>query len=62
MKKLSFQRPVNESASFIVVFDAASRSIALRRLAATELDFGSTIAPAVVDQWLANPGIVRKMP
>jgi hypothetical protein len=57
-----FQRPVYETATFIVIFDAPSRSIAMRRLGATDFDFASGISSAVVDQWLASPGTVRPMP
>jgi hypothetical protein len=57
-----FQRPVEETATFIVIFDAPSRSIALRRLAATDFDFAQTIPSAVVSQWLANAGTSRSLP
>jgi hypothetical protein len=57
-----FQRPVYETATFVVVFDAPSRSIALRRLAATDFDFAASVAPALVAQWLANTGTARAMP
>jgi len=57
-----FQRPVYQTATFIVIFDAPSRSIGLRRVGATEFDFATTISSAVVDQWLANNGTSRKLP
>jgi hypothetical protein len=57
-----FQRPVYETATFIVIFDAPSRSIALRRLGATEFDFAATIPSSVVTQWLADAGTSRAMP
>ena len=57
-----FQRPVYETATFIVIFDAASSSIAMRRLGATDFDFASSIPSATVAQWLANPGTSRAMP
>jgi hypothetical protein len=57
-----FQRPVYETATFIVIFDAPSRSIAMRRLGATEFDFASAIPSTLVSQWLANQGTVRPMP
>jgi hypothetical protein len=57
-----FQRPVYETATFIVIFDAPSRSIAMRRLGATEFDFASAIPSTLVNQWLANQGTVRPMP
>jgi hypothetical protein len=57
-----FQRPVYETATFIVLFDAPSRSIALRRLGATDFDFAATIPSSVVTQWLADAGTSRAMP
>ena len=57
-----FQRPEYETATFVVVFDAASRSIALRRLGATDFTFGAAIASSVVTQWLADSGTTRAMP
>jgi hypothetical protein len=57
-----FQRPVYETATFVVIFDAPSRSIALRRLGAADFDFATTIPSAVVSQWLANVGTSRAMP
>ena len=57
-----FQRPVEETATFVVIFDAPSRSIGLRRFGATDFDFGSTIPPAVVARWLASAGTSRKVP
>jgi hypothetical protein len=57
-----FQRPVYVTATMVVIFDAASRSIAERRLAATDFDFGSTIPASLVQTWLANQGTVRPMP
>src|SRR5271170_2778334 len=57
-----FQRPVYETATFIVIFDAPSRSIALRRLGATDFDFAGEIPSALVSQWLANQGTARAMP
>ncbi len=57
-----FQRPVEETATFVVIFDAPSRSIALRRLGATDFDFAQTIPSAVVSQWLANAGTSRSLP
>ncbi len=57
-----FQRPVYETATFVVIFDAPSRSIAMRRLGATDFDFAAAIPSAVVNQWLANAGTSRAMP
>jgi hypothetical protein len=57
-----FQRPVYETATFVVIFDAASSSIAMRRLGATDFDFAASIPAATVSGWLANPGVARAMP
>jgi hypothetical protein len=57
-----FQRPVYETATFLVIFDAASSSIAMRRLGATDFDFGPEIPEATVEGWLANQGTTRAMP
>ena len=57
-----FQRPVYETATFVVIFDAPSRSIAMRRLGATDFDFASALPASVVSDWLAHPGTSRAMP
>jgi hypothetical protein len=57
-----FQRPVYETATFVVIFDAPSRSIAMRRLGATDFDFAAEIPSATVAAWLANAGTSRAMP
>jgi hypothetical protein len=57
-----FQRPVYETATFVVIFDAPSSSIAIRRLGATDFDFASTLPSSVVAQWLADAGTTRPMP
>ncbi len=57
-----FQRPVEETATFVVIFDAASSSIAMRRLGATDFDFAGELAPATVAGWLGNQGTARAMP
>jgi hypothetical protein len=57
-----FQRPVEETATFVVIFDAPSRSIGLRRLGASDFSFATAIPAAVVSQWLANDGTSRKLP
>jgi len=56
-----WDRPVNETAVFVVIFDAPSKQIGIRRLGATEFDFGGAIPAATVDAWLANPGKTRAM-
>jgi hypothetical protein len=57
-----FQRPVYETATFVVIFDASSRSIALRRLGAADFDFAATISSGIVSQWVADAGTSRKLP
>jgi hypothetical protein len=56
-----FQRPVDETAIFLVIFDADSRQIAIRQLGALDFDFAGTISTATVDAWLAEPGVVRAL-
>jgi hypothetical protein len=56
-----FNRPVAETGTFIVIFDAAGRQIALRRVGAMDFDFGGTIAPAAVSAWLAMAGKVSTL-
>jgi hypothetical protein len=57
-----FQRPVYVTATFVVIFDAATSTIAERRLGATDFNFDGTIPAATVQGWLANMGTVSKMP
>jgi hypothetical protein len=57
-----FQRPVEETATFIVIFDAPSQSIAMRRLGATDFDFAAVLPQATVTAWLADSGTARQMP
>jgi len=57
-----FQRPVLETATFLVIFDAPSQSIALRRLGATDFDFAASLTQTTVDQWLADAGTSRVVP
>ncbi len=56
-----WDRPVNETATFVVVFDAPSQQIGIRRLGALDFDFGATIAASTVSGWLANPDKTRAM-
>lgn len=58
---VTFARPVNESALFVVIFDAPSRQIALRRLARDGFDFASEATPSFVEAQLANQGSVRAL-
>jgi hypothetical protein len=57
-----FNRPVAETGTFIVIFDATDRQIALRRLGPVDFDFGGSIAPTTVSSWLAMPGKVSTLP
>lgn len=57
-----FQRPEYETAIFVVIFDAASSSIAIRRLGATDFDFASVVPSAAVQGWLADAGAEKRMP
>ena len=57
-----FQRPVYATATFVVIFDAPSSSIAMRRLGATDFDFAATLPSATVSGWLASAGVKRPMP
>jgi hypothetical protein len=57
-----WDRPVNVTAIFVVIFDAPSKQIAIRRFAATDFDFAATIAAGTVAGWLANPDKTRAMP
>jgi hypothetical protein len=53
---------VYETATFLVIFDAASSSIAIRRLGATDFDFASGLPSSAVAAWLADAGAARAMP
>jgi hypothetical protein len=57
-----FQRPVYETATFVVIFDAPSSSIAMRRLGPTDFEFDTSIPAATVSAWLTDTGVARKMP
>jgi hypothetical protein len=57
-----WDRPVNVTAVFAVIFDAASRQIGIRRLGATDFDFAATVPAATVGAWLVNPAQTRAMP
>ncbi|MET0282971.1 MAG: DUF2403 domain-containing protein [Polyangiales bacterium] len=58
---VTFARPVNESALFVVIFDAPSRQIAIRRLPHGAFDFASRAADSFVAEALTNPGTVRAL-
>jgi hypothetical protein len=57
-----WDRPVNVTATFVVIFDAPSKQIGIHRLGATDFDFGATIPAATVGAWLADQGKTRAMP
>ena len=59
---VAFNRPVDESAVFLVIFDAQGRQIAIRRLAATDFDFAATLSAETVARYLADRGTVRAPP
>jgi hypothetical protein len=56
-----FLRPVNTSATFVVLFDPAGR-IQMLRLAPDAFDFGATIAGATVSGWGAQKGFTIALP
>jgi hypothetical protein len=57
-----WDRPVNETATFVVIFDAPSKQIGIRRLGATDFDFAATLPATTVSAWLAEQGGTRAMP
>jgi hypothetical protein len=58
---VAFNRPVDEAAVFLVIFDAPSRQIAIRRLGPTAFDFAATLSPQTVAGFLADSGTVRAL-
>lgn len=56
-----FNRPVDETSIFLVIFHAESRQIAIRQLGATDFAFAGTVSTATVDGWLADAGVVRTL-
>jgi hypothetical protein len=58
---VTFERPVKESATFVVIFDAPGRQIAIRRLSAAAFDFAASLSEARVDSWLADRGTLRAL-
>ena len=56
-----WDRPVNVTATFVVIFDAPSKQIGIRRLGATDFDFAGTIPAARVSAWLADQGETRAL-
>jgi hypothetical protein len=58
---VAFDRPVNDSAVFLVIFDAKSSQIAIRRLDATAFSFAGMLSDADVGGYLANAGTTRAL-
>jgi hypothetical protein len=58
---VAFNRPVNDAAVFVVVFDAPGRRIGLHRLEPSEFDFASTLTENRVQDLLADQGTVRAL-
>lgn len=58
---VAFNRPVNDSAVFLVIFDAKSSQIAIRRLDATAFSFASSLSDADVTGYLADAGTTRAL-
>jgi hypothetical protein len=56
---VAFERPVNDAAVFVVVFDLSGRQIAIRRLAPDASLFVHTLAADLIAGWLAAPGTER---
>jgi hypothetical protein len=56
-----FMRPVKESATFIVIFDA-SGTVQMLRLPANGFDFGDRLTSATVSGWLARSGLTLSLP
>lgn len=58
---VAFNRPVDEAAVFLVIFDAPSRQIGIRRLGPTAFDFAATLSAQSVADLLADSGTVRAL-
>ena len=58
---VTFNRPVQESATFLVIFDAPSRQIAIRRLGATAFDFAGSLPASRVAELLDDTGAARAL-
>lgn len=57
----TFQRPALASAIFVVIFEAESDSISLRRLEASGFDFGPMLDDTQIAAWQAKPGVTSLM-
>jgi hypothetical protein len=58
---VAFNRPVNDAAVFLVIFDAPGRRIGLHRLDPSEFDFADTLPDKQVQDLLAEQGTVRAL-
>ena len=58
---VTFERPVKEASTFLVIFDAPTRQIAIRRLAAGDFDFASAIPAQRVREWLQQSSTLRAL-
>lgn len=58
---VTFARPVLESVTFLVIFDAAGRQIGIRRLAAEAFDFSAQLSAERVRELLADQGAQRAL-
>ena len=58
---VAFNRPVNDAGIFLVIFDAPSKQIAIRRLGTTDFDFSGTVTAAKMSSLLADSGTVRAL-
>ncbi len=57
-----FIRPVKESATFIVIFDATGNKVQMLRLPANGFNFGDTVSNTTVNEWLARTGLSMSLP
>jgi hypothetical protein len=58
---VAFNRPVDQAAVFLVIFDAPGKQIAIRRLEPSEFSFASALSGSVVQGFLRDPGTVRAL-
>jgi len=58
---VAFNRPVDEAAVFLVIFDAPGHRIALRRLEPNAFDFAAPLSAATVQSYLTRAGTERAL-
>ena len=58
---VAFNRPVDEAAVFLVIFDAPGKQIAIRRVAVSDFSFASTLPSSLVQSLLQDQGTVRAL-